>query len=98
MMTTSELIRRLTEVDPEGNREVYITAWFGNNEPLTDTPDRVYIDDEDDLMISGMLQVVGSGGAPCRRTDATRLTSFHAIMLVLATLLVVVLMLNVMQP
>jgi hypothetical protein len=96
-MTTNELIQQLTEVDPEGNRDVYITAWFGNNEPLTDLPGTVYIDDEDDVMISGELSM-GSGGTPYRRTDATRLTSFHAVMLILATLLVVVLALNVIQP
>lgn len=96
-MMTNELVRLLRNADPDGQREVYITAWFGNNEPLTDIPDHVYVDDEDDIMISGMVQHLG-GGRSYRPTDATRLTPFHIVMLILMTLLTLVMVLNVMSP
>ncbi len=91
-MRTGELVRHLIEADPAGEREVYIIAWFGDGEPLADKPLNVYVDDEDDVVISGLLQ-----HARRPATDATKLTPFHVVMLVLATALLLVLLAGFVQ-
>lgn len=86
-MKTDELLRRLADADPSGNREVYLIAWFGDGEPLADFPVDVYVDDDDDLVISGLLRESDNP----RPGDAVGLTPFHVVMLILLTLLVITL-------
>ena len=83
-MKTDELLRRLADADPSGNREVYLIAWFGDGEPLADFPVDVYVDDDDDLVISGLLRESGN-------PRPVGLTPFHVVMLILLTLLVITL-------
>lgn len=52
-LTTQEVIGQLRKLDPSGLRQVYITAWLSDDDPITDHATTVYLDDEGDVIVSG---------------------------------------------